>query len=182
MRYCWSHADNKRSLLVPAWIFVSLGCICCLFSLFRLRYFLIAPASHVILVYLILFSLLVYSLFTAFVVSRRYHVTPSGITIYYPLRIKKHFYWDQFSEIALCKIHYASASNKHILAIRCVIGTEKRGPRQAVVAKEKWTTPEYEIIHHRQIISIFFTPDRIAEFHRFCPHPLADYRHLEDRS
>ena len=179
MRYCWSHSDNNRSLLVPSCIFVSFGCIWELLHLFRLRYFSTAPAGIIFLVCLF-FSLLVCSLVTAFVVSRRYQVAPFGITIYYPLGIKTHFRWDQFSEIALCKIHYASASNKHILAIRCVIGTEKHGPKQAVAAKEKWSTPEYEIIHHRQIISIYFTPDRIAEFHRFCPLPLADYRHLKD--
>lgn len=175
MRYCWSHEDNRSNLITPAWFLIGSACVGGF--LYLIYYDFITP-----FISLIILLLTVYSFLTAFITARRYRIDRSGLLIQYPFQIKMHIPWEQFSEIALCKIHYASATNHHILAIRCVVGNEKRGPKQAVVAKERWATPEYEILHCKNVISIYYTLDRISEFHSFCPHPIVDYRYLEDRS
>lgn len=174
MRYCWSHEDDKPHMITPAWF--SVGIACAGGFLYLGYYRFLTP-----MICLILFPLMVCAFFVSFITARRYLLDSSGILIQYPFHIRHHIPWEQFSEISLCKIHYASASDKHVCAIRCVIGAEKHGPKQACVANESWSTPEYEILHCRHIFSIFYTPDRIADFHRFCPYPLADYRHLKDR-
>lgn len=104
------------------------------------------------------------------------------MTLYYPFGIIRYHSWDDFKEIALCKVHYASASNKHVLAIRCALVDEKHGPRHAVVAKERWTKIEYEVLYFGKIITIYYTDDRYAEFVSVCPVSVNDYQHLEDRS
>ncbi len=173
MRYCWSYNDHS-----PPWISLCWFVIGSAFSggILYLSYY----RSLTPLICLILLPLTVISFLIAFITARRYQLNPNGVLVQYPFRIKHYIYWEQFAEISLCKIHYASASNSHILAIRCVIGTEKCSPRQATVARGRWSTPEYEVFHCRHILSVYYTTDRIAEFHRFCPHHLSDYRHLKD--
>lgn len=176
MKYCWSFSDNV-GLGAPMCV---LGAIVCVgnFGLeaFRSESPILYITKFGFLVVMIAFALLL----TAFVCMRRYEIYFDGITICYPLGIKKKYLWDEFSEIALCKIHYAAWGTDHIIAIRCIVGEEKGGPKEAVVGKERWTRIEYEVVHFKKIISIYKTEERLAEFHKLCPHPIKDYRHLED--
>ena len=124
------------------------------------------------------FTLILASIVTA----RKYEIDENGMTISYPFGIKQRHSWLQFHEIAICKIHYASATTAHTVSIRCTLAEEKRGPSIAVVAREKWTRLHYHIFHFKTVIPIYYTEDRIKEFHHFCPLPITDYRYLEDRS
>lgn len=178
MKYCWS-INNEPGIGAPS---------ATLFSCVLIVNFLVevsrssAPTEYVLKGGVIVVPVVYFLLRAAFVCARRYELHDNGITLYYPLGICKSYLWNEFTEIAICKIHYASGTTKHIEAIRCVVGREKHGPRQAIVAKEWWSRMEYEVVHFKRIISIYKTDSRLAEFHKLCPHPIGDYRHLEDRA
>lgn len=179
MKYCWSYVDDQVGLASPA---LGVFCVLCTASILREAMQSVAPLKYLLIAGAVFLPILTISFVVSFVCARRYQIDSNGMTIIYPFGITSRYSWEDFSEVALCKVHYASASNAHIVAIRCVVGEEKRGPRTASVAKETWSRPEYEILHFRRIISIYKTDARISEFHRLCPHPLKDYRNLPDPS
>ena len=115
-----------------------------------------------------------------YVSSRKYTIDAHGMTIYYPFGILRSYSWDEFGEIAVCKVHYAPRGNNHILAIRCHIGQEENGPKRAKNAREPWQSQDYELRNHKRVISVFYTPERHAEFQRLCPLPIQDYRRLRE--
>lgn len=178
MRPCWS-VNNKTAEGAFSSVILALICI---FGYVSEAINSVSPFEYIIKVGIIVVPFVSIMLLTAFVCGRWYEIAADGMTIYYPLGITKKIHWNEFSEIALCKIHYAAWGTEHIVAIRCVIGEEKHGPKQALVGKEKWTRIGYEVFHFRKIISIYKTDERIAEFHHMCPLPIVDYRYLEDRS
>ena len=117
-----------------------------------------------------------------FVSTRKYCVGETGLIISYPLGITSVFRWDEISEVALCKVHYAAGCDAHKVAIRCSIGSEDSGPSKAKFARESWQSVTYEVFHYKSIVSIYFTPERLAEFENFYPHHIKDYRHLKERA
>lgn len=126
-------------------------------------------------------TLYTFPLFFSFIGSRKYKVSSDGIIVKYPFGINKLYSWDDFSEISLCKIHYASGSTKHILAIRCAIGYETCVPKNTTTARAQWSTMTYEVMHYQKLISIYYSPERYAEFEELCPYPIKDYRSLRDK-
>lgn len=122
-----------------------------------------------------------FPLFFSFIASRKYSVSSDGIIVKYPLGINKLYSWDSFSEISLCKIHYASGSTKHILAIRCAIGCATCVPKNATTARAQWSTMTYEVMNYKKLISIYYSPERYAEFEELCPYPIKDYKSLKDK-
>ena len=82
------------------------------------------------------------------------------------------------TDVGLCRVHPGAGANTSTLAIRCVIGGEQFGPRQATSAREDWARRFYEIWHYKKIISIYHTPERMADFQRYCPFPILDYSNL----
>ena len=112
MKYCWSHTDDIN-IMVPTSIVFSFLCFVALIveasdSLRPVAYFLRIGSFAGIALFPLLFA--------AFVAARKYQLDEKGITIQYPFGSRVFYPWDVFSEIALCKIHYASASNAHILS------------------------------------------------------------------
>lgn len=137
---------------------------------------------HFVVVLLTGFLMLyAFPLFFSFIGSRKYKVSSNGVIVKYPFGINKLYPWDDFSEIALCKIHYASGSTKHILAIRCAIGCETCVPKNTTTARAQWTTMTYEVMHYQKLISIYYSPERYAEFVELYPYPIKDYRSLRDK-
>ena len=114
----------------------------------------------------------------AVVSSRKYSVGREGLTIRYLLGMTKVYSWDCFTDVGLCRVHPGAGANTSTLAIRCVIGGEQFGPRQATSAREDWARRFYEIWHYKKIISIYHTPERMADFQRYCPFPILDYSNL----
>lgn len=168
MKPCWSHSDTQGPTIGPGILLVStLGLGFAIGQGFT-------PELVILLVVLPLLVLL------AIVSSRRYSVSAQGLTVRYLFGLKKHYNWDSFTEISLCKVHYASGSTAHTLAIRCVVGKEDSGPHNAICAREDWSTQLYEVQHFRKIITIYHTPARLAEWEACCPRPIRDYRHLPD--
>lgn len=177
MRCCWSHSNTSGNMIAPGVILLGVLCISGI-----IRSASANPpgsAAGLLTVFLVLYAL---PLFCAFVSARKYMVSSEGLTIVYPFGIKKHYAWSAFSEIALCKIHYASGSADHILGIRCAIGTETCVPKDAAAAREQWSTMAYELKHFRNLVSIYYTPERYTEFTDNCPYPIKDYRALKDKA
>ena len=113
-----------------------------------------------------------------FVASRKYRIRDDGLTVSYPFGITKFYPWDQFTDVGLCWVHPSAGANTSSLAIRCVIGGEQFGPRQASSAREDWAARFYEIRHCKKIVSVYHTPDRMADFQKNCPFPIIDYTGL----
>lgn len=170
MKPCWSRSDTQGNILGPGIL------MCCILGLGLEA----GKSGDGVSVLPFFLPLLLPLLWIALISSRRYSVSAQGLTIRYPLGFKKHYAWEDFREIGLCKVHYAGGSAAHTLAIRCVVGKEDFGPHNAIWARENWSTQLYEVVHFRKIITVYHTPDRLAEFEAHYPCPIRDYRYLPD--
>ena len=178
MKYCWTGSDGSRNMIAPGIILVgALG----IAGIVKNATVAENPTQYV-LVTSVLFAFVYFiPACIAYISSRQYRIDRNGITLQYPFGITKQYDWENISEISLCKVHYATSSNAHILAIRCVIGPEDLGPSKAVTSREPWSTIRYELLHFRSIVTIYYSDERYKEFCEFCPHCIADYRRLKDR-
>lgn len=177
MKYCWKTNPEQQSLLPPMVVLCAVLCISdiigdTLNSGVSIWYTIIAIGITSVV---LLFPALV-----AILSLRKYEIHTKGLTIYYPFGVQRNYSWSDFQEISLCKVHFASAAKRHIIAIRCSVLKEKKGPKQAVVARGRWATIEYEVIHWGKIITIYYTDERYNEFMSVCPFTITDYQHLED--
>ena len=176
MKRLWFTREDQQNTLFPVAI---LFCVLSVFSFLRdfrkttnpIIYCLLGIAFAVVF-YLVFGRITVLSL-------TKYEVKSDGLAIYYPLRITKFYKWEEFKEIALCKVHYASAANSYKLAIRCSLIEEKHGPKQAIIAKERWQRIEYEAWHFGKIFTIYHTDERYDEFAAAYPYEIKDYQHLD---
>lgn len=166
MQCCWSRAKDGHDRITPLLIAsIVVFIVACRTSF---EYMLTVPV-------VLIFS------YAACVSARTYRIDEHGLILRYPFSKEKLYPWDQLHEVALCKVHYASGSDNHIKAIRCVLREEADGPRNAKTARESWQTMSYEFLHQKTVVSIYYTPERFAEFQRLCPYEIADYRDLKER-
>ena len=165
MEYCWKRSDESG--MAP--IYITSSVIFILISMMGDFH----PAMRLLFVPVVLWNL-----HLATISARKYSVSPEGMTISRPFGRKRMIPWNEFSEVALCKIHYTNVG--HVLAIRCVIGREADGPSQALWAKERWQTVGYEALHHKKVISIYFTQARYDAISNVCPLRIRDFRYLRD--
>lgn len=177
MKYCWSASDKRENQIVPFLIAAMIVCIPGIVTAMTA-----APDNHGRTVSIIIMLLLaaLFPVWYAVIGSRRYAIDETGMTIRYPFGFTVKHRWEEFSEIALCHVHHSSGRNTHILAIRCVLGREEDGPGQAITARERWATREYELFHFRKVITIYFNKHRYGEFISRCPLPIKDYRNLPE--
>lgn len=113
--------------------------------------------------------------------QREFCFSEQGLTISYFGLWKTQYSWDDFSEIAICKLRYSQRFRWiHKVGIRFAVGYEPNGPQFAKEADEPWSTDAYEFRHWRTIITIEFSEERLAELRRFCPREVRDYRNLKD--
>lgn len=179
MKYCWRVNEDQIDLLPPMFVLFVLLCVSN-----GLREMMVSsdPVRYLGVAFVLLIIVLPLPGLASILSVRKYEISRDGLTLRYPFGISKHYRWEEFGEVALCKVHYAAASNKHILAIRCAVGDEKRGPKKATVAKGNWSTIEYEAFHFGKIITIYYTDERYEEFQEKCPLEIGDYRYLSDHS
>ena len=177
MRHCWSHSNDTGNLIMPG---VILTGVLCVPNIIRVGSASMHSIHDVIVFFTGFIMLFAFPLFFSCIASRKYKVSTDGIIVKYPFGIYKLYSWGSISEISLCKIHYASGSTKHILAIRCAIGCETCVPKNTTTARAQWSTMTYEVIHYQNLISIYYSPERYAEFEEYCPYPIKDYRSLSD--
>lgn len=131
--------------------------------------------------FLFVYCLMFYFVFMFVIDQREYSVSSYGLTISYLGIIRHHYEWEEFSEIAICKLRYSKKFRwMHLVGIRFVVGPEINGPQYAKQADEPWSTDTYEFRHWRTIITIEFSEERLEELRQICPKEIADYRHLQD--
>lgn len=168
MRYCWSYSNDSGNMIAPG---VILWGVLSLPELIGGKH----PA-HSITIFCFLYAIVV---FFTIISARKYKVCAEGIILVYPFGIRKLYPWSEFSEIALCKIHFASGSSAHILGIRCSLSSKTSVPSNATSAREVWTTMTYEARHFRHLFSIYYTDERYEELLKFCPFPIKNYYSLK---
>ena len=168
MRCCWSRSNDSGNLIAPGILFLG---VLSLPEIIGGKH----PA-HSIAIFSFLYAV---PLFFAFISARKYKVCADGILLVYPFGAKRLYRWSEFSEIALCKIHFASRSTAHICAIRCALSSKTCVPKNATSARKVWATMIYEVRHFRQLFSIYHTPERYAEFLTLCPLPIKNYESLK---
>lgn len=183
MEYCYDKGYKNSALVWNFILCTILGLSMGIIGIFELTNVEITKgvaASYFI--YPILFYLFLgFLLFSQVIHMRKYKVDETGVTIRYLMGITKFYSWESFSEIALCKVHYRTKGPVHYeLAIRCVVGPEKYGPKHATVANEWWSRPEYEVLHFKKIITIYYTEERFRHIQSMYPGSIADYCYLED--
>ena len=172
MKYCWSYSNNKSNSEIQ----VGIGLLCvCLFLCFCNPKFWNPITISVGLLVIPIPAMAVS------VSSRKYCIDENGLILSYPFGRVKVFCWSDISEVGICKVHYAARSDAHKVAIRCAIGIEEEGPSHAKTARESWQSLAYEVIHHKSVVSIYYTDERLAEFEKVCPVPIKDYTYLKER-
>lgn len=179
MKYCWSTQEKLNN---PTAGMTGILIALCVVDISQNMWNYSNPLKYLVTMVLLASPMLWHTVTISILTLRKYRIDSDGLTLQYPFGILKHYKWEEFSEIALCKVHYASKVVSYKLAIRCVVGEEKRGPKRAVVAKEWWSRIDYEAWHFGKIITIYHTDERYEEFLSLCPFPIGDYRYLEDRS
>lgn len=115
----------------------------------------------------------------AYILSRKYSVDQTGITVSYPFGYTMKYEWDKFVQIAVCRVHMKARSHKEKTAIRFTTSTESNGPHNAKYANEKWSSELYEILHWKSVLSIEYSEERYKEIASNCPNPILDYRYLK---
>lgn len=177
MKCCWSHDDGTPNMIAPSVLLLGVLCIASIFKDVGDTVFPVLQFQKMFAVFVVLYA---FPMFFAYVSARKYQVSNDGLTIIYPFGIKHHYAWYEFCEIALCKIHYAPGSSKHILSLRCAVASDQSVPKNAALAREWWSSMGYELIHFRKLITIYYTDERFDEFGKCCPVAIKDFRHLRD--
>lgn len=104
---------------------------------------------------------------------REYSLSDEGITIQYAGRKQVLQPWNKVSQICRCEIHRASNGGIWDDVIWVTFGHIKNGPPDD---KRRWNNPEYGLLHFRSVLTLEYTPERFAEFQRYAPCEILDYR------
>lgn len=116
-------------------------------------------------------------LISYFETCRKYAISEEGITLSYPFEYTVFHSWSEISEIGICNVHYNHRSPvTHMVAIRIVMGKEKKGPSQGY---DVWADSYYSAIHFRTIITVLYSDERLEEFEDVCPLEIIDYRRIK---
>ena len=176
MKYCWSTQEKLNN---PTAGMTGILIALCVVDISQNMWNYSNPLKYLVTMVLLVSPMLWHTITISILTLRKYRIDSDGLTLQYPFGILKHYKWEDFSEIAVCKVHFASKVVKYNLAIRCVVGEEKRGPKRAIIANERWTRVEYEAWHFGKIITIFHTDERYEEFAAAYPYEIKDYQHLD---
>ena len=97
------------------------------------------------MVVLCYFGLCLLTWIDAYFLSRKNSVDPMGIIVIYPFGYTMKYEWNQFVQIAVCRVHMKTRSHKEKVAIRFTTSTEANGPHNAKYANEKWSSELNEL-------------------------------------
>ena len=111
-------------------------------------------------------------------ISRKYELSPDGITLVYPFHYTTKYSWEEIGEVAICHMHFSTRSRdaQYQTFIRIVVGEEKNGPSKGYGV---WADSLYSTTHFLQVINIVFTEEHHAEFQSTCPFEIKDYRNMK---
>lgn len=116
---------------------------------------------------------IVYGILYDLYMSREYALSENGITIRYGKRKIVHFPWKYISQICICVIHQGKIEGVKDDVIWCTVGTIKKGPPNMA---RRWNEAEYGFIHFHSVLTMEYTPERLANFKRYSNRDIPDYR------
>lgn len=127
----------------------------------------------------ILFALgcvvLLYGLFLDIYFSREYELTEHGILIRYAKCISRFYSWDSINQICVCIIHRSANGVTWDEVIWCTSGNITKGPPHSA---RHWNSTEYGLLHINSVLTMEYSSERLAQFHKYAPINIEDYRKL----
>lgn len=125
-----------------------------------------------ILIFLGIFFML-YGILYDLYMSREYELSENGITIRYAKRKTVFFPWKCISQICICRIHQGKVESVRDDVIWCTVGKIKKGPSNMA---RRWNEAEYGFIHFHSVLTMEYTPERLADFKKYSNRDIPDYR------
>lgn len=127
-----------------------------------------------ILIFLGVFFALYGILFDLYM-SREYSLNEDGILIRYAKRKSVFFPWSRIDQICICVIHQGKIEGVKDDVIWCAVGKIKNGPPNMA---RRWNEAEYGFIHFRSVLTMEYTPERLADFKKYSNRDIPDYRDI----
>lgn len=119
--------------------------------------------------------LLFYGLTLDLHISREYEITEQGILIRYWKRHTRFYPWDRIEQVCLCSIHRGGNGVTWDEVIWCTAGKIKKGPPHP---SRRWNWTEYELRYFSSVLTMEYSPERLAEFEKYAPCHIEDYRSM----
>lgn len=117
--------------------------------------------------------LFVYGALFVLFLFREYAIDENGITIQYVKRFRVFYPWDSIRKICLCEVHQGKVDSVKSDVIWCSVGEKRKEPP---IMPRIYHEIEYEFFHFRTILTMEYTPERLAAFQNFCHREIPDYR------
>ena len=102
-----------------------------------------------------------------------YTLDSDGITVWYFNRFRFFYPWSSITQICLCTINKHRHEYVHYDVIWCTVGEIRGGPLKLA---RRWNESEYRCIRSRSVVTIEYTPERLAEFKQYVDRYIPDYR------
>ena len=172
MKQCyWSHKTQwARPLQVALVIILTLLCISV-----GIGIFLNSPEDWgaALFVGLIGVAYFMVGVISASYLFATYTLDSDGITVWYFNRFRLFYPWNSITQICLCTINKHRHEYAQVDVIWCTIGEIRGGPPKMA---RRWNESEYRCIRSRSVVTIEYTPERLAEFKQYVDRYIPDYR------
>ena len=117
--------------------------------------------------------ILLYGILFDLFMSREYELSENGIYIRYAKMKTVFFPWTCISQICICVIHQGKVEGVKDDVIWCTVGKIKKGPPNMA---RRWNEAEYGFIHFHSVLTMEYTPERLADFKKYSNRDIPDYR------
>lgn len=168
--YCSQKIQKGRPVLVVLVIFVTLLYLGCSIGIYLDSPEDWVPALIVALIGIVSFVLLGIAVLYMY---GGYTLDSDGITVSYLNRVRFFYPWSSITQICLCTINLNRHEYVHYDVIWCTVGKIRGGPPKLGWL---WNETEYRCIRSRSVVTIEYTPERLAEFQQYVDRYIPDYR------
>ncbi len=131
-----------------------------------------APVESCITIFIGL-AFILYGVLSIVCFDRDYELTEEGIIVQYAKRKKVFYSWECINQICICKIFCSGNHAFETPVIWCTAGNIKHAPPDP---KRRWDDSEYLFFHFRSILTMEYTPERLAEFQKYARIEIQDFR------
>lgn len=118
-------------------------------------------------------AIFLYGIFFDMYMSREYVLSEDGITIRYAKRKFVFYPWVDVGKICVCVIHQGKIEGVKDDVIWCTVGKIQKEPPNL---SHRWNIAEYGMIHFRDVLTMEYTSERLADFKKYSNRDIADYR------
>lgn len=117
-------------------------------------------------------AIFLYGIFFNLYMSREYALSEDGITIRYAKRKSVFYPWADVGQICVCTIHQGKIESIKDDVIWCTVGKIKKEPPNL---PHIWNVAETGMIHFRDVLTMEYTPERLADFQKYSNRDIPDY-------